>query len=204
MKKSICLSVLMVLLFAVSAFADSFVVRPSGFWIPKQEMSASVPGVPIVEFNTDNSFGGFVEIAKYSPKKYLSFGLEGGFENLKVGSIAPGISEASAKVFSLMVKGCGHVQNKSKFTPFGCGGIGMLVIDPDMELASGAAIALNKTATSGFSMEAGGSYAFSEVALRAGVRMIKAFDDPVFSVAGGAVGIPVDIDHYGVFFGLEF
>lgn len=204
MEKSICLSFLLVLMFAGTVFAESFVIRPSGFWVPKQEMSASVPGVPIVEFDTDHSFGGFLGIAKYSPKKYLSFGVEGGFENLEIGSPAPGIKEASAKVFTLMAKGCGHLQNKSAFTPFGCGGVGMLVIDPDLQVTSGPAISLNKTATSGFSMEAGSSYAFNDLAVRAGVRVIKTFDDPVFSVAGGGFGVPVSIDHYGLFFGLEF
>ncbi len=204
MKRISILTVALILMFVAVASADQFVIRPSGFWVPKQELSIVPPGGAIAEFDLDNSFGGFLEVAKFSPQKYLSFGIEGGFENLQTTNPAPGIAEGSAKIFSLMAKGCGHVQNKSKLTPFGCGGVGMLVIDPDLQVASGPAISLGSVTTSGFTLEAGGSYAMTnQLAARAGVRMIKAFDDPVFSVGGG-LGIPMDVNHYGIFFGLEF
>ncbi len=205
MKRLSILTLALILLSVTVSSASEFVIRPSGFWVPKQELSVVPPGGAIAEFDLDNSFGGFLEIAKYSPEKYLSFGFEGGFENLQTTNPVPGISKGSAKVFSLMAKGCGHVQNRTAFTPFGCGGVGMLVIDPDLQVASGPAISLGSVTTSGFSLEAGGTYALThQVAARAGVRMMKAFDDPVFSVGGGGLGVPMDIDHYGVFFGLEF
>lgn len=197
-------SLILVLLWAVLAQASEFKIRASGEWVPEQEVTVKPPGGADINFNLDDSFGAYLEIAKYSPQKFLSFGFEGGFKNLTAGNPVSGVSEIDAQVFSVMGKGCGHLQNKSKFTPFGCGGVGMFLIEPDVTLTSGAVIDVNSVVASGFSLEGGAAYQFAALAVRGGVRWTKTFSDPTVSISGSPIGLDVDIDHFGVFAGVEF
>ena len=207
MKRLTCLIVAIVVLVSASlASAEGFVLRPSAFYIPEQDMSVKLPGgpTPILGFEIDNSYGGFLELAKFSKRKYFSVGAEAGFLNLTAGTPFPGVADVDAKVYTLMAKACGHVQNKMKLTPFACGGIGMMHVDPNVELTGGANIGVNDDTTTAFSAEVGATYALNQFNVRGGVRMIKAVSDPTFNISGAPVGIPLDIDHYGFFLGAEF
>lgn len=206
------LTLLLVLITTVSASAETY-FRATGLYIPGQDIEINEDGpsggIPSVTIESDNSFGAAGEVGFYSPNKMLSFGAEGSFEKLT--SFNPvtgsGIERVEANVYSILGKMCANVQNRSKITPFACGGAGMTFVDASAELGSGAAkLNFTNVSTPGYALEAGISYqASKDLALRAGYRRGGTFTDPVISIDGApGTGFDLNLDRNIFFLSAEF
>lgn len=204
--KHVGLSILFVLVMFNTAFADTF-VRGSATWMPEQEASVTPPGGGAdAEFDLNSSFGAQAEVGVYSPMRLLSFGVKGTLENLRGFNPVAGVESVDAQVYSLMGNLCANVHNRSRLTPYACGGAGLFWIDPTLTLPGGTNITMTPVTASGYSAEVGLRYAAARnFSLHGGLNWRDTFDEPIIGVSSiPGSGMPVDIGRFAIVLGAEF
>lgn len=204
-------SLFLIIFLSLSTFAHAETFfGVSGSYVPEQSASATgIQGEAI--FDLDNSYGANAEVGFYSPGGLLSFAVEAGFQNLTAFNPIPGspIQSIDAGVFSVMGKMCAHAQNKTKVTPYACGGLGMFNIDPSATVGAGNGNKLDfdSVFASGYSGEAGLQYKCKSChfSVFGAASWQNTFDNPTVSIAGiPASAQEVDIGRFSLKAGVRF
>jgi|GEM_PF-5664221 len=206
-KFNILIAIISILFLTVSTASAEIYVKGAGIWLPKQEVSVTPPGpAGDINFNIENSFGGYGDVGFYTPKRYFSFGVEGGFSNLRAFNPIAGVQDVNAEIITFSGKACAHAQNHTSFTPFACGGAGITNIDPSLSIPGGVKVQFNSVTASSYLTEIGLKYRINQTfSLIGGGRYEGTFDHPVVGVSGipGAAA-EINLDRASLFFGVEF